>query len=113
MSPPPPLSTGRSVRVRLAAIGSSSAKMSSISSRRARREVGRRRTETLVALAACLEDFLGAGLGLEVVLVLGAVVVILGEAEVDERSMPGVSKGHLYRCFGLSRPTPLTDYRGG
>ena len=40
-----PLPTGRSVRVRLAAIGSSSAKMSSISSRRARREVGRRRTE--------------------------------------------------------------------
>ena len=40
----PPLPTGRSVRVRVAEIGSSSAKMSSISSRRARREVGRRRT---------------------------------------------------------------------
>ena len=37
------------------------------------------------------EGLFGAGLGLEVVLVLGAVVVILGEAEVDQRSMPCVA----------------------
>jgi hypothetical protein len=45
----------------------------------------------LVALAAGLEDFFGAGLGLEVLFVLGTVVVVLGESEVDERSVSGIA----------------------
>ena len=95
MSPPPPLSTGRSVRVRLAAIGSSSAKMSSISSRRARREVGSRRTEAESPRSRSRREAVSKASsvpvsGLEVFFVFGTVVVVLGEAEVDERFMPGI-----------------------
>ena len=87
-----------------AAIGSSSAKMSSISSRRARREVGRRRTWPDPSRRASRSS---SGVGDEFVLVLGAVVVVLGEAEVDERFVPCVSECHISASFGLERPIPL------
>ncbi len=31
-------------------------------------------------------------------LVVVVVVILLGEAEVDKRAMPGISKSHRYRC---------------
>ena len=43
------------------------------------------------AFAAAFEEVLGAGVGLVDFVVLGTVVVILGEAEVDQRSMPCVA----------------------
>ena len=81
-----PSPTGRSTRVREAEIGSSSAKMSSISSRRERREVG-----SLPDLAGLALELLVGAFDVEVLLVLGAVVVVFGQPEVDQRSVPCVA----------------------
>ena len=78
--------TGRSTAPRRVG-GSSSAKMSSNSSRRRRGKPAHVR-----ALAvAVLELRLGLGVGSS-----SSYVVLLGEAEVDERAVPGVAERHAY-----------------
>src|SRR5207302_10458593 len=69
----------------------------------------------LVAAAAGLEPahvgplaiaILELGLRLRLEL-LAVAVVLLGEAEVDERAVPGVPEGHSGRCFACLAETPF------
>jgi len=50
-----------------------------------------------------VEHLLGAGLRLVALVVIGAVVVVLGEAEIDHRAMPCVSKSHLWAFSASER----------
>src|SRR5205085_10309012 len=69
----------------------------------------------LVAAAAGLEAshvgplavaVLELGLRLRLEL-LAVAVLLLGEAEVDERAVPGVPEGHSGRCFACLAETPF------
>ena len=105
MSPPRPLPlppTGRSTRVSRPR-GASSAKMSSNSSRRLALQ-----PPDVRALAVAVLEL---GLRLVVRERLVARILLLGQAEVDERAMPCVAKRHTTESFERKEETPCYGKR--